>query len=267
MSDFNSASIVIKFGGSLLESATAKAAFISEISQLFHFNLRPILVHGGGKEISKWMTRMGLVPQFIQGLRVTDTETMAITEMVLAGRINKDLVGLLNQSGVPAIGLSGKDGALLIGEKMAAPTGEDLGFVGDVAVCHTGVLSMCVKNGYVPVVCSIGMGQGGETLNLNADFAASGISMAIGAQTLIYITDAPGLIIAGKVQSELTVDAAEALLFHPDVQGGMLPKLREMIRCLRHGVSEVVMLDGNHPQVLLHYFQDQVVCGTRISVS
>ncbi len=222
-------------------------------------------MHGGGKEISKWLSKVGKQSIFIEGLRVTDSETMEITEMVVNGKINSEVVSLINQSGGTAVGLSGKDAKLFAAKRIRSKRNEDLGFVGDITHVDVSLLHTLCERRYIPVISPVATGEGGESLNLNADHVAEAVANGIGALKLIYLTDVAGILKEGKLISSLTLKKAEKLLKGSAIQGGMIPKLECSIEALKGSVQHVHIIDGNvEHAVLLEIFTD-VGIGTMIS--
>ena len=264
--DFHSKTVVIKYGGSLMVDEDLKRKFALDIVLLKYVGMNPVIVHGGGKEISKWMHKMGKESVFIDGLRVTDSETMEITEMVLSGKINSELVSLINSGGGRAVGLSGKDADLFHAKKMAAEPNKDLGFVGTVKEVDVRLLNTLADQGYIPVISSVARSKDGDTLNLNADHVASEIAAKLGAEKLIYLTDVDGIKIDGEFQGVLSQAQARGLLSHDDITGGMIPKLECSLSALRQYVKQVHIINGAvEHAVLLEVFTDEGI-GTMIKV-
>ncbi|MBT5855311.1 acetylglutamate kinase [bacterium] len=254
---FSGTTMVVKYGGSLMVDDELKKVFANDITLMKYVGINPIIVHGGGKEISKWMQKMGKESVFIDGLRVTDSETMEITEMVLSGKINNEIVTLINQQGGKAIGMSGKSANLFTAEKLKADKGKDLGFVGTIKTVDTDLLNTLCAQGHIPVISSIGVSAEGESLNLNADNVASYIAQFLGTQKLIYITDVDGVMIDGELQSRFNLEQAKALMSHDQIKGGMLPKLDCSIKAVEGGVETVHIINGNvEHSVLLEVFTD-----------
>ncbi len=261
---FHGKTIVIKYGGSLMVNPELQTSFAEDVVLLKYVGLNPVIVHGGGKEISKWMHRLGKESVFIDGLRFTDHETMEITEMVLSGKINSDIVSLINQKGGSAVGLSGRDANLFSAKKIRSKTNQDLGQVGDITCVDTRLLTILCDNGYIPVISSVSQTAGGEGLNLNADHAAQEIAGALAALKLILLTDVSGLMLDDKLVQSLTLTKAKEALNHPDVSGGMLPKLQGCIEAIEAGVDAVHMINGTiEHAVLLEIFTNQGI-GTMI---
>jgi acetylglutamate kinase len=262
--EFEGRTVLIKYGGSLMINDELKSKFAEDIVLLKYVGLNPVIVHGGGKEISKWMEKVGKKSTFIDGLRVTDSETMEITEMVLTGKINGEVVSLINLHGGKAVGLSGKDANLFTAVKVKSKKNKDLGFVGDITNVDTTLIKTLSSSGYIPVISSVGISKEGDTLNMNADHVAQRIAEALKALKLIYLTDVPGLKIDDVLQNDLTVDEAKKLISHPDVQGGMLPKLTCSAAAIENGVSQVHIINGTiEHAVLLEIFTDTGI-GTMI---
>lgn len=250
---FNRKIIVVKYGGSAMIDEELKKQVIQDVTLLKLVGFKPIIVHGGGKEISKWVGKVGMEPKFINGLRVTDKDTMEVAEMVL-GKVNKSLVQLVEELGVRAIGISGKDGGLLKVEKKYSD-GKDIGFVGDVKEVNAGILYDLLEKDFLPIVCPVGMGDEYNTYNINADDAACAIARAVKAEKLAFLTDIEGVYKnpndSKTLISELRVEEAEKLMEEGYIGGGMLPKLHNCIDAIEHGVSRVHILDGRIPHCLL----------------
>ncbi len=250
---FNRKVIVVKYGGSAMVDEDLKRRVIEDVTLLKLVGFKPIIVHGGGKEISGMVKRLGMEPKFINGLRVTDEETMDIAEMVL-NKVNKSLVQLVQSLGVRAIGISGKDGGLLTVEKKYAD-GEDIGFVGDITDVNADILVDLLKKDFLPIVCPIGMDENFQTYNINADDAACAIAKAMNAEKLAFLTDIEGVYKdphnPETLISELTVSEALELMDDGFIGGGMLPKLHNCIDAIENGVSRVHILDGRIPHCLL----------------
>ena len=258
--------IVIKYGGSAMVDEELKKKVIEDVTLLKLVGFKPIIVHGGGKEISKWVGKMGMEPKFINGLRVTDKDTMEVAEMVL-GKVNKSLVQIVEELGVRAIGLSGKDGGLLKVEKKYS-NGEDIGFVGDVKEVNADILYDLLEKDFLPIICPIGLDDEYNTYNINADDAACAIARAVKAEKLAFLTDIEGVYKNPEdpktLISELTVSEAKKLISAGYIKGGMLPKLNNCIEAIENGVSRVHILDGRIPHcVLLEIFTNKGI-GTAI---
>ncbi len=250
---FNRKIIVVKYGGSAMVDETLKERVIQDVTLLKLVGFKPIIVHGGGKEISKWVGKVGMEPEFVNGLRVTDEATMELAEMVL-GKVNKSLVQLVESLGVRAIGISGKDGKLLTVEKKYAD-GEDIGFVGDIKKVNGDILYDLLEKDFLPIVCPVGLDDEYQTYNINADDAACAIARAMKAEKLAFLTDIEGVYKDPDdpeiLISELRVSEAEELMEQGYIGGGMLPKLQNCIDAIENGVSRVHILDGRIPHCLL----------------
>jgi len=257
--EFNRKVIVVKYGGSAMTDENHKRNVIKDVTLLKLVGFKPILVHGGGKDISAWISKCGKTPEFINGLRVTDAETMEIAEMVL-GKVNKSLVSLVSELGVKAVGISGKDGHLLTVKKKYAD-GADIGYVGEITHVDTKILSDLLEKDFLPIVAPIGLDDKFETYNINADDAACAIAKAMGADKLAFLTDIEGVYEdPSKPETfinRLTVSEAEKLIEDGCIGGGMLPKLNNCTDAIRNGVNRVHILDGRKlHSLLLEVFTD-----------
>ena len=250
---FNRKIIVVKYGGSAMVDENLKRQVIQDVVLLKLVGFKPIIVHGGGKEISRWVGKVGMEPKFINGLRVTDKDTMEVAEMVL-GKVNKELVTLVQSLGVKAVGISGKDGGLLTVEKKYS-NGEDIGFVGNITSVNPKVIYDLLEKDFLPIIFPVGFDENFDTYNINADDAACAIARAMRAEKLAFLTDIEGVYKDPKdpstLISELTVSEAHKLMNDGYVGGGMLPKLHNCIDAIEHGVSRVHILDGRIPHCLL----------------
>ena len=250
---FNRKIIVVKYGGSAMVDEDLKKRVIEDVTLLKLVGFKPIIVHGGGKEISRWVGKVGMEPRFINGLRVTDADTMEIAEMVL-GKVNKSLVQLVESLGVRAIGISGKDGALLKVEKKYSD-GKDIGYVGEIKEVNAPILYDLLEKDFLPIVCPVGLDDDYNTYNINADDAACSIARAVKAEKLAFLTDIEGVYKdpgdPKTLISELRVDEARKLMEDGYIGGGMLPKLTNCIDAIENGVSRVHILDGRIPHCLL----------------
>ena len=250
---FNRKIIVVKYGGSAMVDEQLKKSVIQDVVLLKLVGFKPIIVHGGGKEISRWVSKVGKEPKFINGLRVTDEETMELAEMVL-GKVNKELVSLVQSLGVKAVGISGKDGGLLKVEKKYSG-GQDIGFVGNITEVNPKILSDLLDNDFLPIVCPIGMDEDFLTYNINADDAACAIAKAMKAEKLAFLTDIEGVYKnpddPESLISKLFVKDAKELINNGNVGGGMIPKLQNCIDAIEQGVSRVHILDGRIKHCLL----------------
>jgi acetylglutamate kinase len=263
---FYGKTIVVKYGGNAMIDETLKAQVMQDIALLHYVGIRPILVHGGGPEISALMKQMGHEPLFVGGLRVTDAATMEIVEMALTGKINKNIVALLNQQGAKAVGLSGKDANLIVACKMESDKG-DLGFVGEVAQVNTDILTLLSEQSYIPVISSVAIGPDGESYNVNADHVAGHIAAAVQAAKLIILTDVEGIYAdyADKTSliTEMDIVRADAMLQSGAADRGMIPKLEACITAVEAGAT-AHLIDGRQPHALLiEIFTDKGI-GTMI---
>ena len=250
---FNRKVIVVKYGGSAMVDEQLKRDVIKDVVLLKLVGFKPIIVHGGGKEISRWVGKVGKEAKFVNGLRVTDDETMEIAEMVL-GKVNKELVTLVQSLGVKAVGISGKDGGLLkVNKKLS--DGQDIGYVGDVETVNPKILYDLLEKDFLPIVCPIGLGDDFATYNINADDAACAIACSMKAEKLAFLTDIEGVYRnpddPSSLISELFVKDAKNLIENGNVGGGMIPKLQNCIDAIEEGVSRVHILDGRIPHCLL----------------
>ena len=245
--------IVVKYGGSAMVDENLKKRVIEDVTLLKLVGFKPIIVHGGGKEISRWVSKVGMEPKFINGLRVTDEPTMELAEMVL-GKVNKELVQMVESLGVRAIGLSGKDGGLLNVTKKYS-NGEDIGYVGEIQKVNADILWDLLDKDFLPIVCPIGLDDSFHTYNINADDAACAIARAMNAEKLAFLTDIEGVYKdpndPSTLISELQISEAKEFIEKGYIGGGMLPKLNNCIDAIENGVSRVHILDGRIPHCLL----------------
>lgn len=263
---FNRKIIVVKYGGSAMSNEELQKNVIKDVTLLKLVGFKPIIVHGGGKEISRWVGKVGKEARFVGGLRVTDGETMEIAEMVLS-KVNKNLVTMVQELGVKAVGVSGKDGGMLTVEKKYAD-GQDIGYVGEVTKVNPKILFDLLEKDFLPIVAPVGLDENFQTYNVNADDAACAVAKAVNAEKLAFLTDIEGLYrdIEDKSSfiSRLTASQAERLLEEGFIGGGMLPKLNNCISAIRNGVNRVHILDGRIAHcLLLEIFTNQGI-GTAI---
>lgn len=256
---FNRKVIVVKYGGSAMADEELKRNVIKDVTLLKLVGFKPIVVHGGGKDISAWISKVGKKPEFVNGLRVTDAETMEIAEMVL-GKVNKSLVAMVSELGVKAIGISGKDGDLLKVEKKYS-AGRDIGYVGNITHVDTKILEDLLEKDFLPIISPIGLDSNYETYNINADDAACAIAKAMNADKLAFLTDVEGVYgnpdDPSTFISRLTVSQVDGLIDSGFVGGGMLPKLHNCTDAIKGGVNRVHILDGRKPHsLLLEVFTD-----------
>ncbi len=245
--------IVIKFGGSIMQKPELKRLIAEDIVLLQYVGLKPLVVHGGGQAIGSTLKKMGINSQFVEGQRVTDAETMEVVEMVLAGRVNKDIVEQINRAGAPAIGLSGKDGRMLeaVPLKNSCKSMPDLGQVGEVNKVNSQPLELLEEKSYVPVIAPIGFDLEGTTYNMNADVVAGSIAAALTARRLIFLTDVPGVMDGDTLLSSLNAREIAALIDSGVIAGGMVPKARAGCQALAGGVEKTHIIDGSRPHALL----------------
>lgn len=263
---FNKKIIVVKYGGSAMIDEELKRDVIQDVALLKLVGFKPIIVHGGGKEISRWVGKVGMKPKFLNGLRVTDADTMEVAEMVL-NKVNKELVSMVESLGVHAIGISGKDGGLLKVDKKLSD-GQDIGFVGEIKEVNVDILNDLFDKDFIPIVCPIGTDDEYHSYNINADDAASAIAEALEAEKLVFLSDIEGVYYdkedLSSLISELTVQEARALIDENHVGGGMIPKLENCINAISKGVSRVHILDGRTPHCLLLEIYTNKGIGTAI---
>lgn len=263
---FHGKTIVVKYGGSAMVEHELKKSVVRDVALLKLVGFRPIIVHGGGKEITKWTKKVGIETNFVNGLRVTDKATMEVAEMVL-NKINKGLASMMEKVGVHAVGICGKDGSVLRVDKKLSG-GKDIGYVGEVKEVNVELLNTLLDNDIVPVVCPIGSDDNYHSFNINADDAACAIATAVGAAKLAFLTDIEGVyrdpLDKSSLISELTVKEAEELLASGNVGGGMLPKIQNCVDAIKSGVSRVHILDGRIAHCLLLEFFTNRGVGTAI---
>ena len=249
---FAGRTVVVKYGGAAMKDNALKDKVIRDIVFLSSVGVRPVVVHGGGPEINSWLDKLGIEPQFKDGLRVTDAATMDVVEMVLVGRVNKELVSLINGAGTLAVGLCGKDGNLIKARHMGK---EGIGFVGEVSSIDANLVESLVNSGYVPVISSVAADETGQAHNINADTVAGEIAAALGAEKLILLTDTPGILQdyedPSTLLTKLDIQQARELIGKGIVAGGMIPKVNCCVRSLAQGVRAAHIIDGRIPHALL----------------
>ncbi|HEY3759205.1 MAG TPA: acetylglutamate kinase [Solirubrobacteraceae bacterium] len=263
--EFHGRTVVIKYGGAAMEDSELREEFARDVVLLKYVGLNPIVVHGGGPEITSYMERLGLPVQFVAGLRVSDEATVEIAKMVLVGKVNKEIVTRLARHGQPAVGLCGDDGSLFEVSRRSAPGGEDIGFVGQIERVGVDVLQH-IASDYIPVIASVGADREGRSYNVNADEAAGAVARALGAHKVIFLTDVPGWLadpadpqsLIGQATAEQVRDAL------PSLDGGMRPKLQACLEAVQAGVGSAHIIDGRVPHsLLLELFTDAGI-GTKI---
>jgi acetylglutamate kinase len=273
MRAFQGKALVIKYGGAAMKEADLKAGFAQDVTLLQYLGIHPVVVHGGGPQVSQMLSRLEVPTRFVEGMRVTDAATMDVVEMVLAGKVNKEIVNLINAAGGAAVGLSGKDGHLLKAQKLEfyrprddePPEIIDIGLVGEVTAVNTGLIRTLQAQHFIPVIAPVGVGDQGETYNINADLVAGAVAAALNADKLILLTDVAGVLDRqGALISSLTRRQAVTLMEDGTAVGGMLPKLKCCLEALDEGVAKAHILDGRVPHaVLLEIFTDTGI-GTEI---
>jgi acetylglutamate kinase len=271
---FYQKTIVIKYGGHAMVAEELKESFAKDVVLMKYIGINPVVVHGGGPQIGEMLKRIGKKSDFYEGMRITDADTMEIVEMVLAGRVNKEIAALINRHGGRAVGLSGKDGQLIEARKLRIVRDAaedrpaeiiDIGLVGEVARVNLEVLQTLTQSDIIPVIAPIGVGENGETYNINADLVAGAIAGALKADKFLLMTDVPGVLdVEGKLISSMTVGEAEAAMRNQTLRGGMIPKIRCAIDALEAGTVKVHIVDGRLPHaILLEIFTDAGI-GTEI---
>ncbi len=262
---FHGKTVVIKYGGAAMTDSTLKEEFARDVVLLKYVGMNPVVVHGGGPDITSYMERLDLPVEFVDGLRVSDAQTVEVAKMVLVGKVNKDIVLLINRHGQPAVGLCGDDGLLFRATRQTAPSGQDIGFVGRIERVDVDLLNR-VASGYIPVVASVGADREGNSYNINADEAAGAVASALGAYKLIFLTDVPGWLRdpgdGASVISEAGADEVQSAL--ETVKGGMRPKLKACVDAIHGGVSFAHIVDGRVPHSLLLELFTDAGQGTKI---
>jgi acetylglutamate kinase len=263
--EFHGRTVVIKYGGAAMTDPALKEEFARDVVLLKYVGMNPVVVHGGGPEITTYMERLNLPVQFVDGLRVSDAQTVEVAKMVLVGKVNKDIVLLINRHGQPAVGLCGDDGLLFRASRQQAPSGQDIGFVGRIERVDVDVL-LHVARDYIPVVASVGADREGNSYNINADEAAGAVAKALGAYKLMFLTDVPGWLRdpadPASVVSEADTDVVAGAL--ATVAGGMRPKLQACVEAIEGGVSHAHIVDGRVPHSLLLELFTDAGQGTKI---
>ena len=261
---FNGKIVVVKYGGAAMIEEHLKQNFAQDIVLLQSLGMLPVIVHGGGPEVSKAMEQLGQEVSFIDGLRVTSSENLKVAEMVLSGTINKEIIAHINTFGGKAVGVSGKDGHLIEAGKKAPEGGIDLGFVVEIKKVNPELLMVLLKQGFLPVVSPIGLGKDGVTYNINADTTASRIAVSLGAYKIIFMTDVDGVLEKGKLCAQLTSSEVEKMIDKKAITGGMSPKVEAGLYCVKNGVESAQIINGTEPHsVIAELFTDQGI-GTKI---
>lgn len=255
---FHGKTVVVKYGGNAMTEPRLQQSFAHDVVLLKLIGLNPVVVHGGGPQIEQVLAKLGKKGEFVQGMRVTDAETMDVVEMVLAGAVNKDIVTLINQAGGKAVGLTGQDGAFIIAKKMMVPNRDkpeemiDIGQVGEISSIDPSVISTLEQGGFIPVVAPIGVGAAGESYNINADLVAGKLAQILHAEKLVLLTNTPGVLDKdGNLLTGLTPKSVDALVADGTLSGGMLPKIASALDAARSGVKSVHIIDGRVEHALL----------------
>ena len=265
---FSGKTVVVKYGGSAMLNDELKKSVLQDIVLMKLVGMSPVIVHGGGPEINKMLKQINKQSEFINGLRVTDEETMEIVEMVLSGKVNKDIVTNIQTQGFDAVGISGKDGNILKAQKKLI-NGQDAGFIGEIVEVNTNLIKILIQNDFIPVIAPTAMGEDGNTYNINADYAASAIAGALEAEKLVFLTDIAGVLRnindSNSIISSMTVSEAKKLIKEGIISGGMIPKVECCIEGVEKGVKTVHILDGRvEHSLLLEIFTDTGI-GTMIN--
>lgn len=257
--------VTIKFGGAAQGDPEAKALFAQDVALIHSLGMRPVVVHGGGPEITRALKAAGHAPAFVEGLRITTAETIEITEMVLSGQVNKELVALIQSKGALAVGVSGKAGRMVRARKMGPVNGVDLGFVGEITGVETALIDALLDSGHIPVISPISMDDDGATLNINADSVASRIAARMRAERMIFMTDVDGVIEDGALVPSLSSAEALKLIERGVISGGMVPKVEAMLHCLNHGVGSAAIINGSEPHAIINELFTDAGIGTQIT--
>lgn len=271
---FHGKTIVVKYGGNAMTEESLKQSFANDVVLLKLVGLNPVVVHGGGPQIEQMLTQVGKKGEFIQGMRVTDAETMSVVEMVLGGAVNKEIVALINQNGGKAVGLTGKDAGLIRAKQLMLPKQGspsellDIGLVGDIQQIDPSIVHHLVSGAFIPVIAPIGYGPDGETYNINADVVAGKMAEVLGAEKLVLLTNTPGVLDkAGNLLTGLTPRDIDDMVADGTLSGGMLPKISSALDAARNGVKGVHIIDGRVPHALLLEILTQHGVGTMIRSS
>jgi len=271
---FNGATIVIKYGGNAMVDEQLKQEFALDVILLKYVGMNPVVVHGGGPQIGDFLKRLSIESEFVDGMRVTDRQTMDVVEMVLVGKVNKEIVNLINQNGGIAVGLSGKDGKLISARKMKylkkrsedpVPEIIDMGMVGEITSVNAGILVTLMEREFIPVIAPVGFGSSGETYNINADLVAGKVASALGARKLVLLTDTEGVLDEkGDLISTLKMQEARESISNGTIKGGMIPKVNCCLEALREGVNKTHIIDGREPHAILLEILTKIGVGTEI---
>ncbi len=271
---FNRSTIVVKYGGHAMVDEELKQNFALDIILMKYVGMNPVVVHGGGPQIGDFLKKLSIESEFVDGMRVTDKQTMDVVEMVLVGKVNKEIVNLINQNGGQSVGLSGKDGRLIMAEKLRylkngadnqPPEIIDMGMVGEVVAIDTRILTSLIESDFIPVIAPVGSGREGETYNINADWVASHIAAAINARKLILLTDTEGVLDQkGKLLSTLKVEKVDPLIKDGTIKGGMIPKVNCCLKAMDGGVKKAHIIDGRQKHAMLLEIFSKGGVGTEI---
>jgi acetylglutamate kinase len=273
---FYGMTVVIKYGGHAMVDEQLKADFARDITLMKFTGMNPVVVHGGGPQINKVLDQMGIQHKFIKGMRLTDEATMDVVEMVLGGKVNKDIVAQINQQGGKAVGLSGKDGELIRAKKLhivyqedenKPPEIIDPGLVGEVTQINPGIINSLSRQGFVPIIAPVGGGDSGETYNINADLVASSVAAALSAKRLIFLTDVDGVLdSSGELISSIDVETIDRMMKEKTISGGMIPKIEYALEALKNGVEKAHIINGRKRHaLLLELFTDKGI-GTEVTL-
>ena len=264
---FHGKTIVVKCGGEVTASGNTIKNLAIDLALMKYVGIKPVVVHGGGPQVNKLMEKLGKKAEFSQGMRKTDGETLEIVEMVL-GKVNKDLVSLINQAGGNAVGLCGKDGGLIKARKLRGPEGKDLGMVGEVKYIDPSILKVLDEKGFIPVIAPLGVAEKGDTLNINADTTAAEIAISLKAEKLVFLTDKPGILKdlnnESSLISTLNFSQVDSYIKNGTIQGGMLPKVKAAQKVLKEGVNKTHIINGVAPHYLLLEIFTEKGVGTEI---
>lgn len=273
---FYGLTIVVKYGGHAMVDEQLKADFARDITLLKFTGMNPVVVHGGGPQINRVLDQMGMQHQFVKGMRLTDEATMDVVEMVLGGKVNKDIVSQINKQGGKAVGLSGKDGALIRAKKLhivyqedenKPPEIIDPGLVGQVTQINPNIINTLSRQGFIPIIAPVGTGDSGETYNINADLVASSIAVALSAKRLVLLTDVEGVLnVSGELISSIDMETIDRMIKEKTISGGMIPKIECALEALKSGVEKVHIINGSKRHaLLLELFTDKGI-GTEVTI-